>query len=167
MDNDVKNGIVQPGQYLVVEFDFSRIIRAPDMDESVEALVEEINHGLSRFMINYSKHLGDLFTSDISALKEGTPAGNLTRLIAEVDHALNHIHESGDKGHALWGVKGVCFMLLHTITHFNAYRSICLRMNTMLTPTSIWIHITQGRGPMPNLFKYSSRFGPASKRVGN
>jgi len=58
VDKAVQNGIVEPGKYLVLEFDFSCVDRPCNLDESAEHLREEINIGLSTFKHDYAKLLG-------------------------------------------------------------------------------------------------------------
>jgi hypothetical protein len=108
VDTAVKNGIVQPGQYLVLHFDFSRVARPPNIDESVPSLEREINRGLSEFMLNYTEDLGESFASTTSGFIQNDPAGNLTDLVTAVDRALQGIRKRGEEGHPLWGVQGVC-----------------------------------------------------------
>ena len=118
MDKAVKSDIVQPGQYLILEFDFSRVARPSNINESMEFLREEINRRLWRFKIDY-KFLGQSFESETSDFKEKNPAGNLAHLVEAVDCALRDIQERGDEGHPLWGVRGVC--LFQTTTHYYAF----------------------------------------------
>jgi hypothetical protein len=108
VDKAVKNGIVQPGRYLVLHFDFSRVARPPNIDESVESLKREINRGLSGFMRDYTEYLGESFASTTSGFIQNDPAGNLTDLVIAVDYALQGIHMRGEESHPLWGVQGVC-----------------------------------------------------------
>jgi hypothetical protein len=110
-------GKLKPGQYLVLEFDFSRVTRTPKIAEFVEFLRGEINHGLSEFKLKYTKDLGESFASATSAFRENDPVGNLRELIGAVDHALEDIQESGDEDHPLWDVQGVS--LFQTTTHHN------------------------------------------------
>jgi hypothetical protein len=108
VDKAVKNGIVQPGRYLVLHFDFSRVARPPNIDDSVQSLEREINRGLSEFMLDYAKDLGESFASRTSGFIQNDPAGNLTDLVTAVDRVLQGIQKRGEKGHTLWGVQGVC-----------------------------------------------------------
>ena len=119
MDKAVKDGIVQPGQYLVLHFDFSCVTRTHQMDKSVEFLGEEINYGLSKFKLEYTKYLGQSFASETSGFIQDNPARNLRVLIGAVDDALEGIQMSGDEGHPLWGVRGV--YLFQTTTHHYAF----------------------------------------------
>jgi hypothetical protein len=82
----------------------------------VESLKKEINRGLLRFKLHYTKHLGKSFASETSAFKENDPAGNLADVIEAVDLALQDIHK-GDENHPLWDVQGVS--LFQTTTHHN------------------------------------------------
>ena len=108
MDKAVKNGIVQPGRYLILQFDFSRVARPRNIDDSVESLKNEINDGLSEFKLKYTEDLGESFTSETSGFVQNDPAGNLTDLVNAVNRALQGIQKRGEKGHPLWGVQGVC-----------------------------------------------------------
>jgi len=128
VDKAVKNGIAQPGQYLILQFDFSCVARPRNIDESTKSLAREINLGLLRFKGHYTKYLGDSFAADTSAFVENDPTGNLRRLIEAVDLALQNIHDrdkKDEKDDPLPGVQGVCLLLLHAIMHSNTYRSIC------------------------------------------
>jgi hypothetical protein len=111
VDKAVQNGIVQPGQYLVLRFDFSRVARPPNIDESVPSLEREINRGLSVFRHDYTKYLGESFASTTSGFIQNDPGGNLTDLVIAVDYALQGIHKTGEEGHPLWGVQGVLLIL--------------------------------------------------------
>jgi hypothetical protein len=119
VDKAVKSGIVQPGQYLVLHFDFSRVTRSRNIDESVESLRGEINHGLSEFKLEYTNDLGPSFVSATSAFKENDPAGSLRDLIGAVHYALQGIQKRGEENHPLCGVRGVC--LFQTTTHHSAF----------------------------------------------
>ena len=116
MDRAVKDGKVIPGEYLILEFDFSRISRSPEIENSTKFLALEINETLLDFKSKYVKYLGESFESEMSRFVTDNPAGNLRILIAAVDRALQDIHNRGDKNNPLFGVKGVCYSrLLHTI----------------------------------------------------
>jgi hypothetical protein len=108
VDKAVKNNIIKPGQYLILEFDFSRVTRTRKIDESVDSLRREINRGLLRFNRCYTNHLGQSFASATSDLIQNDPAGNLTDLVLAVNRALQGIQKRGEKDHPLWGVRGVC-----------------------------------------------------------
>ena len=115
MDKAVKDGIVQPGQYLVLHFDFSCVARTLNMDKSAEFLGREINRGLERFKLEYTEDLGQSFALETSRFKESDPAGNLRDLIEAVHRALQGIQKSDKESHPLRGVRGVC--LFQTTTH--------------------------------------------------
>jgi hypothetical protein len=112
VDKAVKKGIVKPGQYLVLEFDFSRITRTRKVDESVESLRREMNRGLSKFKREYTNDLGQSFALETSGFKENNPAGNLKNLIKAVDRALRDIKKKGGENHALRDVRGVCLFCI-------------------------------------------------------
>jgi hypothetical protein len=119
VDKAVKDGIVQPGQYLVLYFDFSCVTRTLNMDQSVESLRREINRGLSRFKLEYTEDLGRSFISETSSFILNDPAGNLRDLVEAVDRTLKDIQKRGKKSHPLWGVRGVC--LFQITTHYYAF----------------------------------------------
>ena len=119
MDKAVKNGIVKPGQYLLLEFDFSRVARTRKIDESAEPLWREINRGLSEFKIRYTKDLGESFASATSGFIQNDPAGNLTDIVNAVDYALQGIQERGEENHPLWDIRGAC--LFHTTAYHNTF----------------------------------------------
>jgi hypothetical protein len=119
VDKAVKNGIVKPGQYLVLKFDFSRIPRPLKIDESVEFLREEINDELSDFKRDYTDDLGQSFALATSGFKENNPAGNLKNLLKAVHRALRDIKQKGEKNHPLRDVQGVC--LFYTTIYHNTF----------------------------------------------
>jgi len=118
VDEDVKNGIVKPGQYLILEFDFSCVARSRNIGESMEFLRSAINDALEEFKLEYINHLGQSFASATSDFKENNPAGNLNVLVNAVSRELRHIRERGEKDHPLWGVQGVCLfqIIIHRYT---------------------------------------------------
>jgi len=97
-----------PGQYLILNFDFSRIDRSPPMEKATQSLAQEINRTLLRFKRTYVDYLGESFALETSHFIDSNPVLNLGILIAAVDDALGDIHNKGDKNHPLFGVKGVC-----------------------------------------------------------
>jgi hypothetical protein len=117
VDKAVNSDIIKPGQYLILEFDFSRVFRPLNLDESVEFLKTEINDRLLEFRREYIDDLGPSFETATSGFKENDPAGNLKRLIEAVDRALRDIKERGGKNHPLRDVRGVC--LFYTIVYRN------------------------------------------------
>jgi hypothetical protein len=119
VDKAVKNGIVKPGQYLVLEFDFSRVTRTLKIDESVEFLRAEINDELLEFKREYTDDLGQSFALATSAFKENDPAGNLKNLVQAVDRALRDVKKRGEKNHPLRDVRGVC--LFYTTAYHNTF----------------------------------------------
>lgn len=119
MDKAVKNGIVKPGRYLVLEFDFSYITCTHNVDESLECLKRNINRELSNFKRKYTDDLGQSFASATSGFIQNDPVKNLTDLIHAVDHALQDIQERGEENHPLRDVRGV--RLFYTIAYYNAF----------------------------------------------
>jgi hypothetical protein len=119
VDKDVKNGIVKPGQYLILEFDFSYITYTRNINESLRSLEREMNRGLSEFKHKYTNDLGQSFASATSEFIQDNPVGNLTDLVHAVDHALQDIQERGEENHPLWDVRGV--RLFHTIAYHNVF----------------------------------------------
>jgi hypothetical protein len=115
VDKAVENDIVKPGQYLILQFDFSRVARSRNINESVESLKREINLGLEEFKLEYTNDLGQSFASATSRFKENDPTGNLTVLIKAVDRVLRGIQKRGEESHPLWGIRGV--YLFHTTIH--------------------------------------------------
>jgi hypothetical protein len=95
VDKAVQNGTVQPGQYLVLDFDFSRAQYSHSMSEFAESLRMEINLGLEVFKQKYSKYLGPSFKSETASLDPNYPSSNLGTLVYTVQFALQDIHERG------------------------------------------------------------------------
>ena len=119
MDKALKNGVVHPGQYLILHFDFSRVARPRNIDESVESLKNEINDGLSEFKLKYTEDLGESFASTTSGFIQNDPAGNLRDLVKAVDRALRDVKKRGEKNHPLRDVRGVC--LFYTTAYHNTF----------------------------------------------
>jgi hypothetical protein len=112
VDEAVKNGIVKPGQYLVLEFDFSCLAGTPGIDEAVVSLRREINRGLLQFKRSYANDLGPSFASAPSRFTDNDPAGNLADLVYAVDYALEDIQKRGEEDHPLRDVRGVCLFYI-------------------------------------------------------
>ena len=106
MDEAVQMGMVHPGRYLILDFDFSRVNRSRSMNQSAEAFKAEIHLGLWKFKRQYTDYLGPSFASETSDLRDN-PSVNLARLIEAVNFALQDIHRRGEKNNPLWDVKGV------------------------------------------------------------
>ncbi|KIX07675.1 uncharacterized protein Z518_02329 [Rhinocladiella mackenziei CBS 650.93] len=81
VDEAVSNGTIQPGRYLLLEFDFSQPTRPHDLDQSAQFIGQHINMMLSIFIRDYTKYLGESFASQTSTFTEKSPAENLARLI--------------------------------------------------------------------------------------
>jgi len=107
VDRAVEDGKVMPGQYLVLNFDFSRIDRSPPIEKATQALAQEINRTLLHFKRTYVDSLGESFALETSHFIDSNPVLNLGILITAVDDALEDIHNKGDKNHPLFGVKGI------------------------------------------------------------
>ncbi|KIX05226.1 uncharacterized protein Z518_06098 [Rhinocladiella mackenziei CBS 650.93] len=84
VDKAVNNGTIQPGRYLLLEFDFSRPARPRDGSESAQFIAQHINGRLSKFKRDYTKYLGESFASQTSTFMENNPAGNFEQLIDAV-----------------------------------------------------------------------------------
>lgn len=121
VDKVVKNGIIQPGRYLILEFDFSLVDRSRDLNESAESLRRSINDGLSIFKLNYTKDLGESFASHASNFIENDPAGNLASLVAAVNFTLQDIHSRGEESHPLWDVRGIYLLVDEYDTYADEY----------------------------------------------
>jgi hypothetical protein len=122
VDKVVEDGIVQPGLYLILEFEFSCARRSCTLHDSAESLARQIHRGLERFKGHYTKYLGESFASATSSFVPNDPAGNLSCLIDAVDLALQNIRdrdEKDEKDDPLPGVQGVC--LFQTAAHHNAF----------------------------------------------
>jgi hypothetical protein len=119
VDEAVQNGIVQPRQYLILDFDFSRARRSHNMSKSEEGLRREINYRLEAFKRQYSKYLGPSFRSGTASLDPEDPGLNLWNLVDAVQFTLQNIHDRGEKDNPLWDVLGVCFFW--TTIHYNMF----------------------------------------------
>jgi len=104
----VKDGKVMPGQYLVLNFDFSCTDRSLPIENAMQSLAQEINDTLLDFRLTYADYLGESFALETSRFINSNPVRNLRILIAAVDRALGNIYDKGDENNPLFGVKGVC-----------------------------------------------------------
>lgn len=121
VDKAVKNGIVRPGRYLILEFDFSCVDRSHNLNESAESLRRLINRSLSTFKLNYTKDLGELFASQTSNFIENDPAGNLIGLVEATNLTLQGIHNRGEEHHPLWDVQGIYLLADEYDAYANEY----------------------------------------------
>ena len=119
MDRAVKDGKVVPGQYLVLNFDFTRVNRSPPIEKARQSLAQEVDRALLDFKRTYADYLGDIFASKGFEFFDDDPITNLGTLIMAVRLTLQNIHNKGDKNHPLFGVKGVC--LFQITAHNNAF----------------------------------------------
>jgi hypothetical protein len=119
VDKAVNNGIVRPGQYLVLEFDFSRVPRPLNINESMECLKIEINDRLSEFKREYTNDLGQSFESATSGFIQNNPARNLIILVDAVDRSLRDIKKRGEENHPLRDIRGV--YLFYTTAYHNTF----------------------------------------------
>jgi len=106
VDKAVNEGRVQPGRYLVLEFDFSSVTRPRNIDEFVASIKKNIHRGLLKFKLDYAKYLGQSFESKVPDV-DRHPASKLEYLTHTVDHILDDIHRRGENDHPLWDVRGV------------------------------------------------------------
>jgi len=117
----VQSGIVKPGQYLILQFDFSRVARPQKIGESTKSLHREINLGLWEFRHTYGEHLGEFFESATSGFLDQESTNNLTHLIKAVDFVLQDIHDKGQNGHPLWDVRGIFLLADEYDSYANEY----------------------------------------------
>jgi len=108
VDKAVNDGKIRPGQYLVLEFNFSNIIRSPKLDVAAQFLMDEINGSLQEFISTYARYLGESFTSRVSRFTNRNPTEDLYTLVEAVHHTLRGIRKKDDKSHPLFSVRGVC-----------------------------------------------------------
>ena len=114
MDKAVQDGKATPGQYLVLKFDFSKIVHSHDIRTATKNLTRNINSSLVDFTDEYAKHLGESFASRTSQhFNSSDPSGNLGHYVGAVNTALRRIREASNKNHPLFGIKGVCHSRLH------------------------------------------------------
>ncbi|OCK88579.1 DUF1703-domain-containing protein [Cenococcum geophilum 1.58] len=113
----VKDGKVMPGQYLVLNFDFSCTDRSLPIENAMQSLAQEINDTLLDFRLTYADYLGESFALETSRFIDSNPVRNLRILIAAVDRALGNIHDKGDKNNPLFGVKGIYLL----VDEYNSY----------------------------------------------
>ena len=118
MDEAVQKGTVQPGRYIDLNFDFSRVNRSRNMNKGATSLNREINRGLLDFKRVYGEALGESFALHTSNFLENDLAGNLADLVGAVNYTLQGIHDKGEKDNPLWDTRGVC--LFWTTTRYNA-----------------------------------------------
>lgn len=126
VDKAVNDGEVLPGQYLVLEFDFSSITRSPKLGEAAQFLADGINGSLLDFMSTYTEYLGESFASQVSRFTtNGNPTQNLITLVNAVHHTLRGIRKKGDKSHPLFGAQGIYLLADEYDTFANEYMDPC------------------------------------------
>jgi len=103
----VKDGKATPGQYLVLNFDFSRTDRSLPIKNATQSLAQEINNTLLDFKLTYVNYLGESFALKTSRFINSNPVRNLRILITAINRALRNIYNKGNKNNPLFGVKGV------------------------------------------------------------
>jgi hypothetical protein len=109
VDKDVTEGKVNPGEYLILRFNFSMFDYSPDPDKAARELAKNINMGFIRFYEEYHSYFSkppDQLVSE--RIDPDSPIVSLNKLVMLVSNSLKL-----EKGETL-GVKGVsgCGLLI-------------------------------------------------------
>ena len=100
MQKDIDAGKVNPGQYFVLEFDFSKINPNPDLTKANEALIKFLNASIKSFYKIYATYLGKSYADLCEDIDSTEP--NLT-LQSCVESVRNAIRQGGQ----LAGIEGI------------------------------------------------------------
>jgi hypothetical protein len=99
VQKDITEGKVKPGQYFILEFDFSTVERSQDINDAARYLKEAISDAFEVFYETYVTYLGE---DAINLIDPDSPALSLDRCVERVNSA---IRKRGDE--SLTDVQGV------------------------------------------------------------
>lgn len=135
-------GIVTPGQFLILKFDFSSVYRGPNMDLAAQSLREYMELVFEEFYNKYATYLDGNHSHRITRSNPGNSMGDC---VALVNRVLSNAKRS--TGKPLADIRGVSNtatpIKTSTSTIANLDRSIYLWMNmthsaiTFLHPTTL------------------------------
>ena len=88
MQKDIDERKVNPGQYFVLKFDFSKINARPDLTEANETLTKFLNSSVKTFFRTYTAYLGGNFTDLCQNIDSNEPNLSLQRCAESVQDAI-------------------------------------------------------------------------------
>jgi hypothetical protein len=105
VQKDIAKGIVTPGTYFVLKFDFSKVVRSPNLNETNESLKGNITQSFERFYKTYSRLSGKDKEELYKNIVPGNPARSMEKCVEWVQDVLLEAQEN--RGKQLAGVEGV------------------------------------------------------------
>jgi hypothetical protein len=88
VQKDIDERKVSPGQYFVLNFDFSKINPSPDLTDADEALVGFLNYSLETFYGRYTAYLGGNSTGLCPKIDSKDPINSLEECALSVRDAI-------------------------------------------------------------------------------
>ncbi|KAF8420743.1 hypothetical protein BGX38DRAFT_1307597, partial [Terfezia claveryi] len=85
---DIDERRVNPGQYFVLKFDFSKIRPRPDLPEANKILMDYLNYSIRAFYREYAAYLGGNFTDLYQNIDNRDPIINLLECAKSVQYAI-------------------------------------------------------------------------------
>ncbi|RPA89499.1 DUF1703-domain-containing protein [Choiromyces venosus 120613-1] len=108
IDKDVKGDKITPGEYMILEFNFSAVNCTRDLNKAAEELALSIITRLKRFYEDYYPYLGGSLGQMISEnINQRSAINSLANLVQLVNRTLREVKNRGDKKHPLANVKGI------------------------------------------------------------
>ena len=89
MQKDITNGIVTPGTYIVLKFDFSQVLRSPNLNETNEKLNGNITQSFEDFYTTYSTYLGENEEELYKNIVPGDPARSMVKCVKWIRNVLS------------------------------------------------------------------------------
>ncbi|KAF8432162.1 hypothetical protein BGX38DRAFT_1276921 [Terfezia claveryi] len=88
VQKDIDEKKVNPGQYFVLKFDFSKIRPRPDLPEANKILMDYLNYSIRAFYREYAAYLGGNFTDLYQNIDNRDPIINLLECAKSVQYAI-------------------------------------------------------------------------------
>jgi hypothetical protein len=105
VQKDIAKGIVTPGKYFVLKFDFSKVDRSPNLIETNESLKENMARSFQNFYTTYAMYLGEDANKLFENINPRNPAISLEACTGLVLQVLSNARKTRDK--QLSSVQGV------------------------------------------------------------
>ncbi|KAF9173639.1 hypothetical protein BGX20_002585 [Mortierella sp. AD010] len=107
IDEHVTKNCVSPGQYFVLQLDFSAATRTPDMDDTLHNLSVMLNESIKRFYRTYEPYLRESADYLIEKLIRSNPLASMSACVNVVHNLLRTISDLNDP---LSKIKGIYIM---------------------------------------------------------
>lgn len=105
---DVEANKVKPGEYFVLNFNFSAVRRGPDLTKAAQGLSDGINGSIGLFYEQNHSYFGISAEKLISErINWENPISSLDGLVRLVNQTLAEIKDGGNARHPLTNIRGV------------------------------------------------------------